>query len=69
MTAFDKWLANSPTASFLKIAVAAALGAVGSYLATAEVSPLWVALSAAVVPVAVNWLNKEDPRYGRTQAE
>ena len=69
MAAFEKWLATSPLASFLKIALAAALGAVGSYLATSSVDPLWVAVSAAVIPVAINWLNKEDPRYGLNKAE
>lgn len=65
MTAFEDWLAASPTASFLKIAVAAALGALGSYLATAEVHPLVVALAAAVIPVVINYLNPADTRYGR----
>lgn len=65
MTQFEAWLASSPTASFLKIAVAAALGALGSYLATAEVHPLVVALSAAVIPVVVNALNPADSRYGK----
>lgn len=65
MTQFEAWLANSPTASFLKIALAAALGAVGSYLATAEVHPLVVALTAAVLPVVLNFLNPQDSRYGK----
>ena len=65
MTAFEHWLANSPTGSFVKIALAAALGALGSYLATAEVHPLVVALTAAVLPVVINFLNPQDPRYGK----
>lgn len=65
MTQFEVWLASSPTASFLKIALAAALGAVGSYLATAEVHPLVVALTAAVLPVVLNFLNPADSRYGK----
>lgn len=65
MQQFDVWLAQSPTASFLKIALAAALGAVGSYLATAEVHPLIVAVSAAVLPVVLNFLNPADGRYGK----
>ena len=64
MNSFETWLAKSPTASFLKIAVAAALGALGSYMATAEMHPLVVALSAAVLPVVINWLNRDDSRYG-----
>ncbi len=65
MTAFEQWLASSPTGSFFKIAFAAALGALGSYLATAEIHPLVVALTAAVIPVAINYLNPQDPRYGK----
>lgn len=64
MKEFEVWLATSPTASFLKILVAAGLGAVGSYLATAQVHPLVVAIAAAVIPVVVNWLNPADIRYG-----
>lgn len=65
MKEFEEWLATSPTASFLKIMVAAGLGAVGSWVVTAQVHPLVVAISAAVIPIAVNWLNPEDPRYGK----
>jgi hypothetical protein len=65
MKEFEEWLATSPTASFLKIMVAAGLGAVASWIATAEVHPLVVAIAAAVIPVAVNFLNPEDHRYGK----
>lgn len=65
MAQFEAWLATSPTASFLKIALAAALGALGSYVATAEVHPLVVALTAAVLPVVINFLNPLDSRYGK----
>ena len=61
---FMDWLAVSPVAGVLKIAAAAALGAVGSYVATAEVDPLVVGICAAVIPILVNALNGQDPRYG-----
>lgn len=64
MKEFEAWLATSPTASFLKIMVAAGLGAVASWVATAQVHPLVVAIAAAVIPVVINWLNPGDPRYG-----
>lgn len=64
MRNFEGWLATSPTASFLKIAVAAALGALASYVATALVHPLAVAVCAAVIPVVINFLNPADQRYG-----
>jgi len=60
-----KWLATTWEASILKVAVGAALGAVASWLATADVHPLVVAVGAAVIPVLVNALNEADPRYGR----
>lgn len=68
MSKFESWLATSPTASFLKIAVAAALGALGSYVASAEVHPLVVAICAAVIPVVINYLNPADGRYGVNSA-
>ena len=59
------WLATTWEGSILKIAAGAGLGAVLSWLATADVHPLIVAVSAAVIPVIINALNGEDPRYGR----
>jgi hypothetical protein len=66
--AFEEWLATSPLASVLKIATGAALGALMSWAATAEIHPLAVAIIAAVVPVVVNWLNPHDYRYGAGSA-
>jgi len=59
------WLASTWEGSIVKIAAGAGLGAVLSWLATADVHPLIVAVSAAVIPVIINALNGEDPRYGR----
>jgi hypothetical protein len=60
-----KWLAETWEGSLVKIAGGAALGAVLSWLTTADVHPLIVALGAAVIPVIINALNGDDPRYGR----
>ena len=60
-----KWLAETWEGSLVKIAGGAALGAVFSWLTTADVHPLIVALGAAVIPVIINALNGDDPRYGR----
>jgi len=59
------WLATTWEGSILKIATGAALGALLSWLATADVHPLIVAVSAAVIPVIINALNGDDSRYGR----
>jgi hypothetical protein len=58
------WLATTWEGSLVKIGGGAALGAVLSWLTTADVHPLIVALGAAVIPVIINALNNEDPRYG-----
>ncbi len=59
------WLATTWEGSIVKIAAGAGLGAVLSWLATADVHPLIVAVSAAVIPVIINAFNGDDPRYGR----
>lgn len=64
MEKFQKWLASTPEGTFFKTAVGAAIGAVASWVATANVSPLIVALCAALAPVLLNYLNGQDPRYG-----
>jgi len=61
---FQVWLYRSPLASALKVALGAALGAAADQLATSNVSPIWVAVGAAAVPIIVNYLNPDDPRYG-----
>jgi len=58
------WLATTWEGSLVKIGGGAALGAVLSWLMTADVHPLIVAVGAAVIPVIINALNNEDPRYG-----
>lgn len=64
MSKFEEWLAVSPLASLIKISLGAGLGAVGSWLATADIHPLIVAIGAAVIPILVNGLNPADPRWG-----
>ena len=58
------WLATTWEGSIVKITLGAALGAVASYATTAQVHPLIVAITGAVVPVLINALNRQDPRYG-----
>ena len=66
---FGKWLANTPEGTLVKVAAGAALGALVDWLATSSVSPLVVAITAAVVPVLVNYLYPSDSRYGRGSQE
>lgn len=60
-----KWLAGTWEGTATKAIIGAALGALLSWLVTADVHPLVLALGAAVVPVAINALNSSDPRYGK----
>ena len=69
MQKFEDWLAVSPIAGTLKIALGAALGALLSWLLTADVHPLIMALAAAVLPIFINAVNPEDPRYGTVNWE
>lgn len=64
MRQFEEWLATSALGSFVKIGGGAALGALLSWLLTADVHPLIVAIGAAVIPIAINTINPQDPRYG-----
>ena len=59
-----KWLAVTWEGTVLKSLLGCLLGALGSWLATAEVHPLLVALGAAGIPVLMNALNRDDYRYG-----
>lgn len=59
------WLATTWEGSITKIALGAALGALLSWLTTADIHPLIVGIGAAVIPVIINALNGADPRYGR----
>lgn len=63
--AIREWLATTWEGSIVKIAGGAALGAILSWLTTADVHPLIVAIGAAVIPVLINALNPDDTRYGR----
>lgn len=60
-----EWLANTWEGSIVKIAAGAALGALLSWLTTADIHPLIVGIGAAVIPVIINALNSDDLRYGR----
>lgn len=62
-----KWLAGTWEGTATKAIIGAALGALLSWLTTADIHPLVVALGAAVIPVIVNMLNPDDTRMGRNK--
>ena len=61
---FLNWLAKSPEATVLKVALGAALGALLSWLMSSDIHHLVVAIGAAVLPVCINYLTGRDLRYG-----
>ena len=64
MKTLEEWLAATWSGSLVKISLGAALGAVLSYVLTADVHPLIVAIGSAVIPIFINAVNPQDPRYG-----
>jgi hypothetical protein len=65
----EEWLAATWSGSLVKISLGAALGAVLSYVLTADVHPLIVAIGSAVIPILINAVNPQDPRYGEVDWE
>ena len=59
-----KWLAGTWEGTATKAIIGAALGALLSWLATADIHPLIVAIGAAVIPTATDLLNRADTRMG-----
>jgi hypothetical protein len=69
MIQFEKWLATSPFASALKIAVAGSLAALVGYALTSDWDPIIVVLGAAFLTPIINYLNPQDARYGLHEDE
>lgn len=69
MKTLEEWLAATWSGSLVKISLGAALGAVLSYVLTADVHPLIVAIGSAVIPILINAVNPQDPRYGEVDWE
>jgi hypothetical protein len=65
----EEWLAATWSGSLVKISLGAALGALLSYVLTADVHPLIVAIGSAVIPILINAVNPQDPRYGEVDWE
>ena len=72
------WLANSPVASWVKVAASFVLGAFlvflteGNEVTDVDLSDVnvWVSGAiAAALPLVINFLNPSDTRYGRGTGE
>jgi hypothetical protein len=55
-----KWLAGTWEGTATKAIIGAALGALLSWLTTADIHPLIVAIGAAVIPTLTDLLNRDD---------
>lgn len=73
MDRFEKWLAGTPLGSAAKVFLSFILTAVlltwtNEGTISFDKWQTWVIGALGVsVPVIINWLNKEDPRYGSTK--
>ena len=69
MQTFLKWLSGSAGGSALKVAVGGALAYLLNNIAAFDLPPVAAGIIMSVVPPAINFLNPEDPRYGRGASE
>ena len=66
---FLDWLAVSPVASAVKVGAAAALTFLIDNIANLGLDPAGQAVGIAVLTVALNAVNPQDPRYGAKAEE
>ena len=68
MKSFLKWLALSPTASLLKIALASTLALGLDAIDSFHLPAALMLVITIVVPVVIDALNPQDPRFGKGKA-
>lgn len=75
MSAVENWLASTPLGSAFKAFVAVVLAAaVADFVNFGNISlgnwETWVIAGlASAAPTVINWLNPQDPRYGKVRSE
>jgi len=67
MKKFGIWLADSPLGGMFKAASGAVLVYILDNIASFNLEPVVVVALGAALPVAINYLNEMDLRYGRRQ--
>jgi hypothetical protein len=67
MKNFGIWLADSPLGGMLKAGLGAVLVYVLDNVASFNLEPVVIVALGAALPVAINYLNSMDLRYGRTE--
>lgn len=68
MNKFLKFLYKSPLGTMLKVAAGAAVAYLADNITDYNVAPVLQVAIVAAVPYLINWLNPEDPRYGKDAA-
>jgi hypothetical protein len=63
------WLATSPIASFAKIAASGMLVWVIDNVGSLQIPQIVQVGLIAGLPILINWLNPDDPRYGKSGDE
>lgn len=69
MTEFLNWLARSPIAGAAKVAAGAVLVWLLDNVTDLGLHPIAQVALIAAVPVLINAVNPQDPRYGRRAVE
>jgi hypothetical protein len=64
---FGIWLADSPLGGMFKAALGATLVWILDNVSSLDLSPVVVVALGAALPVAINYLNDMDPRYGKSE--
>jgi hypothetical protein len=63
------WLATNPMGGFVKVAIGAMLVWVIDNLSTLQIPEIAQVGLIAGLPILINWLNPDDPRYGKVNDE
>jgi len=65
MKKFGIWLADSPLGGMFKTALGATLVYVLDNLASFNLDPIFIVAVGAALPIAINYVNGMDMRYGK----
>jgi len=67
MEKFGIWLADSPLGGMFKTALSASLVYVLDNLASFNLDPIFIVAVGAALPIAINYVNGMDMRYGKVK--
>ena len=69
MFMIGKWLATSPIGGFAKVAAAGMLVWIIDNVSTLNIPQIVQVGLIAGLPILINWMNPDDPRYGKSGDE